>query len=104
VVKHERIRIVGIDVIAALLREIGFVAFLVHRVEQFFLLAIEIHLLLILVEFEFGAVHDDAVLGVFQNFEQRFGTRLAGFHAEQQQANFFFQRAGILHVGAVGRM
>ena len=94
--QHERIGILRADQSAAFFREIGLVAFLVHREDQFFLLAIEIHLLLVLVELQFRAVHQAGVLRILQNFHQAFGTRLAGLHAEEQQADLFFQGFSVL--------
>ena len=85
--QHEGIRIFRADEIAALFREVGFVAFLVNGEQQFLLLAVKIHFLLVLVQIQFRLVHQLEIFRVLQNFHQAFGFRLAGLDAEQQQAD-----------------
>ena len=102
--QHERVRVFRADEIAALLGEVGFLAFFVHREKQFLLLAVKIHFLLVLVQFQFRAVHQPAFSGILQNFHQALGLRLAGLDAEQQQADLMFQLGGVCDVRAVGRM
>ena len=94
--QHERVRIFRAEKIAAFLRQVGFVAFFVNGEEQLFLLGVKLRLLLVRVQLQFGLVHQPQVFRVFQQLHQAFGFRLAGFDAEQQQADLPFQCGGVL--------
>ena len=101
--QHEGVRVLRADEVAALFGQIGLVALFVNGEEQLLLFAVKVHLFLVPVQFQFGLVHQPQILGILQQFHQALGFRLAGFDAEQQQADFMFQRVGVRHVGAVGR-
>ena len=81
--QHKRVGILRADVVAAFFREVSFVTFFVHRKKQFFLLTIQIHFLLILMQRQFRAVHHAGVFGQLQKFHQTFGARLAGLDAKK---------------------
>ena len=100
--QHEGVRIFRADEVASLFREVGFVAFLVNGEKQFLLFAVKVHLLLVLVQLQFGLIHHPGIFRILQKFRQTLRTRLAGFDAEQQQADFVFERGGVLHIRAVG--
>ena len=100
--QHKRIRVFRADEIAALFGQVGFMTFLVNGKQQFLFLAIQINLLLVLVQIQFGLVHQLEIFRVLQNFHQALGFRLAGFDPEQQQPDFAFQLAGVLDIRAVG--
>ena len=77
-------------------------ALFVHGEQQLLFFPVKVHLLLVPVQIQLGLIHQPQVFGIFQEFQQPFGFRLAGFDAEQQPADFTLQRGGILHVGTVG--
>ncbi len=102
--QHERFWVLRTDEVAALLGQVGLVAFFIRGKKQFLLLAVKINLLLVLVQFQFGLVHQPEIFRVFQNFHQGFRLGLAGLDAEKQHPDLAFQRGGILDVRAVGRV
>ena len=69
--QHKRLRILRADVISSLLRQVRLMALFIHREQQFLLLTVEIHFLLVLVELQLRAVHQGRILRVFQQFHQR---------------------------------
>ena len=102
--QHKGFRILGTDDIAALFGEIGLMTFFVDGKQQFLLFPVKVHFFLIPVQIQFRLVHQPEVFGIFQQFQQILGFRLAGFDPKQQPANFVFQRRAVRHVGTVGRV
>ena len=98
--QHERIGIAGVEEVAALLRQVRLVAFLVHRVEELFLLVVEIFLGLVGVAGKLRLVHQVEVRGIFEEPEESFGAGFAHLHPEQEHAGLFFEVRSIL--GRIG--
>ena len=96
--QHEGFRILGADGVAAFFGEVGVVALFVHGKQQLLFFPVKVHFLLVPVQIQLGLIHQPQILGIFQKFQQAFGFRLARFDAEQQPADFIFQRGGVLHV------
>ena len=84
--QHERVGVVRVQEIAALLGEVGFLGALVDGEEQFFLEREEFVLAGVLMEGKLGFVERAAVHRVFQQAQQRLVARLAELGLEQQQA------------------
>src|SRR4051812_12859787 len=75
--EDERIGVVGVEKCAALLGEIGFMRFLIHREEEFFLERKKLFLAGVLVKGELGFVDRLPLFWVLHHAEELFVARLA---------------------------
>src|SRR6266403_1589731 len=78
-------------------------ALFINGKEKLFLLGVEVHLLLVGVEHQFGLVHEAQVFGVFEQLEQPFGSGLADLDTVEQQTDFLFGSVPVLGVRPVLR-
>ena len=102
--QHEGVRIFRAEKIAALLRQVGFVALLVHGEEQFFLLRVELLL-------DWSACSCSSALFISSRFSGSSSSRInpsdcgwPSLHAVEQQADLALELVRIRRIGAVLRL
>src|SRR5207249_2413077 len=82
--KYKCIRIVWIKEIAALLRQISLVRFLIDREEEFFLESEQLLLAGVLIKRKFRFIHRAALVGIFHHTQELFIARLPKLHFEHK--------------------
>src|SRR5437762_3519433 len=88
--KYKCIRIVWIKEIAALLRQISLVRFLVDREEEFFLEREQLLLAGVLIKGKLRFIYRATLVGIFHHAQELFVARLPELHFEHEPATHLY--------------